>query len=321
MRYRNLAFYRLQGRLLQFNYRTQTELRSFEFKKDQTMHLQDFDTSRQYQATLVSSERITEDDSTTEVKELVLNIQNTNFRYQLGQLVGVLVPGPHEFGQQIHFRLYNIAEAPDGPDQDNQITLCVKRCNYIDEYSGEEYKGIASNYLCDLKPGEQVTLSGPYGVPFEIPEDKTADILMIGMGTGIAPFRAFVKHIYHNLGGWQGKVRLFYGARTGLDLLYMNDKRNDFVNYYDEDTFEAFQALSPRPYWDESIDFEQALQQHQQEVWDMIRDPKTYVYIAGLEVIRESLDKAFSQMAGGEEKWQRRKAELVAGKRWIELLY
>jgi ferredoxin--NADP+ reductase len=285
------------------------------------MHLQDFDTSKQYQATLVSSERITEDDSTTEVKELVFNIQNEDFHYELGQLVGVLVPGPHELGHQIHFRLYTIAEAPGQSDQQNKVTVCVKRCNYIDEYSGEEYQGIASNYLCDLSPGDQVTLSGPYGLPFEIPDDNTADILMIGMGTGIAPFRAFVKHIYHNLGGWQGKVRLFYGAHTGLDLLYMNDKRNDFSNYFDEDTFESFQALSPRPHWDEPIDFEQALQQHEQEVWEMICHHKTYVYIAGLEAISEALDKIFSKMAGSEEKWQRRKAELIAGKRWIELLY
>jgi len=285
------------------------------------MHLKDFDTSKQYRATLVSSERITEDDSPTEVKELIFNVQSENFHYELGQLVGVLVPGPHEFGHRIHFRLYNIAEAPDGPDEENRITLCVKRCNYIDDYSGEEYQGIASNYLCNLNPGDQITLSGPYGLPFEIPEDKTADILMIGMGTGIAPFRAFVQHIYHNLGGWKGKVRLFYGARTGLDMLYMNEKRNDFANYYDEETFKSFQALSPRPNWDESIDFEHALLQHQQEVWDMICDNKTYVYVAGLEVIRDALDKIFSKMAGSKAKWQRRKAEMVAGKRWIELLY
>lgn len=285
------------------------------------MRLQNFDTKKQYRATLISSERITAEDSSAEVKELVFNVQNDEFHYELGQLVGVLVPGPHEFGHKIHFRLYNIAEAPDGPVQQNKITLCVKRCNYIDEFSGEEYQGIASNYLCNLSPGDQITFSGPYGLPFEIPENKLADILMIGMGTGIAPFRAFVKHIYQNLGGWRGKVRMFYGARTGLDMLYMNDKRNDFANYYDEGTFKSFQALSPRPNWDEPIDFEQALQQHQQEVWEMICSPNTYVYIAGLEAISETLDKIFSNMAGGEKIWRRRKAELVAGKRWIELLY
>jgi ferredoxin--NADP+ reductase len=145
--------------------------------------------------------------------------------------------------------------------------------------------------------------------------------MLIGMGTGIAPFRAFIKHIYHNRGGWQGKVRLFYGAHTGLEMLYMNHKRNDIANYYDEDTFEAFQAVSPRPHWDEPIALEQALEQHQQEVWNMICHHKSYVYIAGLVSINESLSKVFSKMAGSEAKWQRRKAELKAGKRWVELLY
>ena len=285
------------------------------------MRTEDFDTSKQYQATLVSSERITEDDAPAEVKELIFDIKNTDFHYELGQLVGVLVPGPHEFGHETHFRLYTIADDPKTARQQQKITLCVRRCNYIDEYSGELYKGIASNYLCDLNPGANVTLSGPYGLPFEVPQDKSADILMIGMGTGIAPFRAFIKHIYHNLGGWQGKVRLFYGAHTGLEMLYMNDKRNDFSNYYDEDTFKAYQAISPRPHWGEPIAIEEALEQHEKEVWDMICDHKTYVYIAGLQAISESLDKVFSKMAKGEEKWQRRKAELQAGKRWIELLY
>ncbi|WP_455205776.1 FAD-binding oxidoreductase [Kaarinaea lacus] len=285
------------------------------------MRLEDFDTSKQYQADLVSSERITEDEAPAEVKELIFQIKGPNFHYELGQLVGVLVPGPHEFGHDTHFRLYTIANEPQSQNQQQKISLCVRRCNYIDEYSGEQYQGIASNYLCNLQPGASVTISGPYGLPFEVPDDNSADILMIGMGTGIAPFRAFIKHIYHNLGDWQGKVRLFYGAHTGLEMLYMNDKRNDFANYYDEDTFKAFQAISPRPLSGEPVDFEQSLQQHQVEVWEMLCRHTTYVYIAGLDGINESLDKVFSKMAGSEDKWQRRKAELIAGKRWTELLY
>ena len=68
------------------------------------------------------------------------------------------------------------------------MTLCVKRCNYIDEYSGERYEGISSNYLCDRRAGDTVTINGPFGIPFEVPEDKDTDLLLIGMGTGIAPF-------------------------------------------------------------------------------------------------------------------------------------
>jgi ferredoxin--NADP+ reductase len=236
--------------------------------------------------------------------------------------VGVLVPGPHPFGNKFHFRLYTIADIPKKlKDNKTELNICVRRCNYIDEFSGEEQIGIASNYLCDRRTGEQITLTGPYGLPFEVPEDKTSDLLLIGMGTGIAPFRAFIKHIYNNIGGWKGKVRLFYGARTGLELLYMNDERDDFSNFYDEATFEAFKALSPRPHWDDPIALDYALEERAEEILKMLADPKTHVFVVGQEKIRDMLDRVFSRMLGSDEKWQRRKSELVAGKRWVEVLY
>ena len=73
-------------------------------------------------------------------------------------------------------------------------------------------------------------------------------------------FRAFVKHIYNNVKDWKGKIRLFYGARSGLELLYLNDKDGDLTNYYDEDTFEAFHALSPRPHWSDPIALDKAIE-------------------------------------------------------------
>lgn len=285
------------------------------------MRLEDYDINRKFDAVVLSSQRITPEDSPEEVKELIFDVENKDFNYHIGQLVGVLVPGPHELGHKNHFRLYTIANPPQGELTTTQVSICVKRCNYIDEYSGEEFKGIASNYLCDLNKGSHITLTGPYGLPFQVPEDKDADILMIGMGTGIAPFRAFVKHIYHNLGDWQGKVRLYYGAQTGLEMLYMNDHRNDFANYYDEDTFKAFQAISPRPHWGAPAALDAAISENKTEVWDMICSHKTHVYVAGIEAIEDILEKTFSNIAGSKDKWQKRKAELMAGGRWNELIY
>ena len=116
-------------------------------------------------------------------------------------------------------------------------------------------------------------------------------------------------------------MRLFYGAKSGLEMLYMNDEQNDFENYYDEETFKAFSAVSPRPHMDDPIPLDEALEKHGEEVWEMVLKPDTHVYVAGLENVLEQLDKTFVGMAGSAEKWERRKAELVAGRRWTELVY
>lgn len=283
--------------------------------------LEDYDTDQRFSATVRETTRLTPEDYDDEIRNLVLEVDRAGFSSRAGESIGVLVPGPQELGQEEHFRLYTVAHSLRAAGGKPRIEICVKRCFYIDEVSGERYPGVASNYLCDRTPGDPLTITGPYGLPFAMPDDKKADIIMIGLGTGIAPFRAFVKSIYEEVGGWQGKVRLFYGARSGLELLYMNDRRNDFANYYDEDTFKAFEAVSPHPHLGEDIPLEQTMARHQEEVWSMISKPDTHVFVAGLEKIVAPLDKAFAKMAGSDEKWQRRKAELVAGGRWVELIY
>ena len=284
------------------------------------MRLEDYPTEPRYAATVLSSEPITEDGSEVEVRELVLQVADHAFDFEIGQSVGVLVEGSGEFGRSVHHRLYTVADTPTA-DGDPEITLVVRRCNYIDDYSGEEYIGINSNYLCDRRPGDEVTITGPFGMPFKVPEDRSANLLLIGLGTGIAPFRALVKHIYNDVGDWKGKVRLLYGAHSGLELLYMNARRDDFTNYYDEETFKAFKALSPRPNWADPIAWDFAIEDRADEVWRMIEDESTYIYVAGQRAILESLDDLFGEMAESGSAWQDKKAELKAQGRWAELIY
>ncbi len=286
------------------------------------MRLEDYPTEPRFNATVLSTERITDDGADAEVRELVLEVHEHDFNFKIGQSVGVLVSGPEEFGSSVHHRLYSVADtpmpmAPGHPE----ITLVVRRCNYIDEYSGEEYAGVNSNYICNRKPGDQLTITGPFGIPFEVPADKSANLLLIGLGTGIAPFRALVKHIYQDVGDWKGKVRLLYGAHSGLELLYMNNKRDDFARYYDEQTFEAIKALSPRPNWADPIAWDFAIEQRAEEIWKMLSDEHTYVYIAGLKQIRDALNELFSTMSGSANGWAKLKGELVEQGRWLELLY
>ena len=285
------------------------------------MEFSEDDIRNPYIATLLSSERITPADS-AEVRHLVLKLPDGPFAFREGQAVVVLVPGPHEFGNAAHMRFYSIASSRAGEEgQPDTISICVRRCFYVDPVSGEQYPGTASNYLCDAQPGAEVMIAGPYGAHFQVPADPSSNLLMVGTGTGIAPFRAFVKHIYQEHGGWQGKVRLFYGARTGMEMLYRNDLKKDLNLYYDEQTFQAFEAVSPRPHFEEPPDLGRVLADHAHEVWDLIHEPKTHVYVAGLVEAEQQFAKAMSEMAGSEEAWRRKRWELVTQQRYAELLH
>ena len=185
-------------------------------------YLSELDVDTKYKAVVTSTERLTPPDA-EEVREIILEVES-GYKCKVDQSFGVLVKSSGEFGNTFHHRLYSVSDLPIEKEGKPHITFLVKRCSYVDEFNGELYDGIASNYLCDRKPGDEITITGPFKLPFLVPEDKSSNLILIGMGTGIAPFRAFIKHVYKNVGDWKGKIRLFYGARSGLELLYMNDK-------------------------------------------------------------------------------------------------
>lgn len=285
------------------------------------MKLTEYDISNPFTATVTKSERIT-DENTDEVRHINLRIHHPSFQFIEGQSVGVLVPAPPVFGNENYMRLYSIASSRLGEDENEaEVSLCVRRCFLIDDISGERYPGVVSNHLCDAKPGDKIKMTGPYGRHFMPPRDKSCNLLMIGVGTGIAPFRAFLKHVYEDRKEWTGKIRLFYGAKTGMDLLYLNDKNGDISTYYDEATFKAFEALSPRPHFDEPVDMHSTISDNAAEAWDLIQDPKTHVYISGLSKLEEDLDKVFSVAAGTPEVWEAVKTEMKEEGRWSTLFY
>ena len=273
---------------------------------------------RLYTGTLIRSDRITPTASPEEVRNMVFRTQDLSFDGRTGQCVRVLAPG--QFGNRYHARLYSIAEVDD--DQDHtEFTLCVRRCNYVDDFNGQEYPGVASNYLCDLRPGAAIQFVGPIGYPFAVPDDRDADMLMIGMGTGIAPFRGLVREIYRQGGGWGGRVRLFHGARNGLEMLYMNDENRDLALYYDQPTFKAFQAVSPRPAFDAPIAIDRSIADNAAEVWSMLKNPGTRVFIAGAEAMYGRVEKALAETADSAEVWTAVRHAIAEEGRWQEILY
>ena len=271
-----------------------------------------------YKAKLLSSKRITPESSREEVRQLVFHTDNLYFDSKVGTCIRVLAPG--QYGNPYHTRLYSIADT-DPSDEGAQFEICVRRCFYLDEASGEEYAGVASNYLCDLKPGSEISFSGPVGYPFVVPEDPNANLLMIGMGTGIAPFRGLIRMIYEKHGGWKGKVRLFHGARTGLEMLYLNEANKDLSNYFDQPTFKAFQAVSPRPAFNAPISMDTVLEQNATEVWEIVNSPDCRVYVAGMTQMLGMIEHAMTNFAGSHQAWMAKRNELVASGHWLEVLY
>jgi ferredoxin--NADP+ reductase len=273
------------------------------------------------QAFIKESRRITPERS-EEVRHIILQVADPAFQFVEGQSIGVVVPGPHPFGNPYHIRRYSIANARSIPiDTGVELDLLVRRCFYIDEVSGERYPGIASNYLCDAKPGASLTISGPYISPFKMPLDNRANLLMIGTGTGIAPFRAFAQLIYERRGDWKGQVRLYYGGRSGLDLMYTNDETTDLANYYDEKTFKAFRALGTRPLMTSSQALERGLADNAEDALHLISEPNTHVFLSGLGKIAAVFDKVMAERVGSSQKWTAMKKKMIDDGRWSELIY
>jgi sulfite reductase (NADPH) flavoprotein alpha-component len=113
-------------------------------------------------------------------------------------------------------RLYSIASSPNvHPDE---VHLTVGAVRY--QKDGVLHKGVASTFLADrLSLGEKVPVFIHKANHFRLPADPTKPIIMVGPGTGIAPFRAFLEERdFHKA---PGKNWLFFGdQRSGADFLY-----------------------------------------------------------------------------------------------------
>lgn len=118
--------------------------------------------------------------------------------------------------RKLPVRLYSIASSPLAhPDE---VHLTVSAVRY--ETHGRKRKGVCSTYMADLvKPGDLVPVFVQPNKNFRLPADPATPIIMVGPGTGIAPFRSFVEHRAEQDGA--GKSWLFFGDQHYMyDFLY-----------------------------------------------------------------------------------------------------
>ncbi|MBF6472625.1 hypothetical protein IU428_12455 [Nocardia abscessus] len=108
-------------------------------------------------------------------------------------------------------RQFSIASSPlEAPDR---VDLTVATVRYGDN---REYRGVATTYLADrIAIGETVKVFPQPNAAFGLPRDPAAALIMIGAGTGIAPFRGFLRD--RQLSGATGRNWLFFGARHRAD--------------------------------------------------------------------------------------------------------
>ena len=100
---------------------------------------------------------------------------------------------PQEFVsvlRKIPARLYSIASSIEANPEEVHLTIGAVRY----EANGREYKGVCSTYVAErLEPGDKVSVFVQHNENFRLPENPETPIIMIGPGTGVAPFRAFMQ--------------------------------------------------------------------------------------------------------------------------------
>lgn len=179
-------------------------------------------------ATVLGRARIISDDAPGDIQHIVLRLPE-NMHYVEGQSLSVIPPGTDpNTGRTYKPRLYSIASTRYGDILDgNTVSLCVRRAEFYDPITTlpvPAKKGVCSNFLCDSERGDEVMVAGPVGKTMLLPEDPTADVIMIATGTGIAPFRAFLHRLFmeNTVTGnmFQGTAWLVLGVPTTGGLLY-----------------------------------------------------------------------------------------------------
>ena len=204
-----------------------------------------------YTAKVVSCKRIVGPEATGETCHIIFDHKG-DMPYWEGQSYGVIPPGTNPKNNKPHtVRLYSIASSRYGDSMSGKTSsLCVRRATYWDPEMGADdpaKKGVCSNFLCDAKAGEDVKMTGPSGKVMLMPEEKQdTDYIMVATGTGIAPYRGFVRRLFTETTpageAYKGLAWLFLGVANSDATLYDEEWQAALSKY--PDNFRLDYALS-----------------------------------------------------------------------------
>ncbi|WP_407927785.1 benzoyl-CoA 2,3-epoxidase subunit BoxA [Hydrogenophaga crassostreae] len=244
-------------------------------------------------ATVTGNVRVTEVGHEYDTHHVVLDFGSMPFPVLEGQSIGVVPPGTDEKGKAHFARQYSIASPRNGERPGyNNLSLTIKRV--LEDHQGQPVRGVASNFMCDLKVGDKVEVIGPFGASFLMPNHPRSNIVMICTGTGSAPMRAMTewRRRLRASGKFEsGKLMLFFGARTQEELPYFGPLQSlpkDFI-----DTNFAFSRTpgAPKRY------VQDAMRERAADLAVLLQDRNTYFYVCGLKSMEEGVVLALRDVA------------------------
>jgi benzoyl-CoA 2,3-dioxygenase component A len=228
---------------------------------------------------------VTDADSDVDVRHIVLNFEGKPFPVLEGQSLGIIPSGVDNAGKPHLPRLYSVSSPRDGERPNyNNVSLTVKR----------ENGGVCSNYVCNLKVSDKVPVTGPFGSTFLLPDDPDSRLLMICTGTGSAPMRAFTMRRQRTGLAGAGDMTMFFGARTPESLPYFGPLQKVPDTLLKRHLVFSRIPDVPKEY------VQDRMMQEQATVLDLLKDPKTYIYICGLRGMEEGVEKAFANIIESE---------------------
>ncbi len=151
------------------------------------------------------------------------------------------------------FRAYSMA---NHPAEGNIVMLNIRISPPPWDHSKNKFMninpGVCSSYVYSLKPGDKVTLSGPYGDFFIKETDK--EMVYIGGGAGMAPLRSHIFHLFHTMKTGR-KVSYWYGARSKREIFYEKDFREIEKAFPNFSFHIALSDPKPEDNWDGPVGF------------------------------------------------------------------
>jgi ferredoxin--NADP+ reductase len=259
------------------------------------------------------------------VQHVKFDISAGDLRYFEGQSIGIIPPGKDNKGKNHKIRLYSIASTRHGDNVDDKtVSLCVRKLEYKDEKTGKNVEGVCSTFLCNIKPGDDVQITGPTGKEMLLPEDPDAKVIMMATGTGIAPFRAYLWRMFKDNERqanpdyqFKGLAWLVFGVATTPNVLY-KDELEEIQHKY-PDNFRLTYAISREQKNAEGgkMYIQDRIAENADELWSLIQDEKTHVYICGLKGMETGIDAALTNAAiKSDVKWSEYRSQMKRAGRW-----